>query len=260
MVQWNSGLSPSLVGKITNQVGDVRDIMPTVLDAAGVSYPTEWTDVAGDSYSVLAEQGQSLENFLKTGNTFTHKELGWEHEGNHAYRIDNWKIVSQNFTAADGSPTANQWELYDLATDPNELNDLAANPQQASRLATMIADYNRWAYQTNVTSTLPWSAADFNRDGKLDATDIQLFVSGWLQAAAVGNDATFARGDLNLDGITDLADFALVRKAFALAGQGSMLNGVAAALHVPEPSTLAQATLLAALFTFGRTLCCESQK
>lgn len=250
MVQWNGGLSPSLVGKITNQVGDVRDVMPTVLEAAGVSYPTEWTDVAGDSYSVLAEQGQSLEDFLKTGNTFTHKELGWEHEGNRAYRVGDWKIVSQNFAAADGTPTANQWELYNLAADPNELNDLAGDPQQTTHLALMTEAYDRWAYQTNVTTTLPWSAVDFNRDGQLNNADLQAFVSGWLQKAPVGNDATFARGDVNLDGVTDLADFALVRKGFALTGHASMLAGVSAALGVPEPSTLAQAMVMIVVFAF----------
>ena len=250
MIQWNAGLSPSLVGKITNQVGDVRDIMPTVLEAAGVSYPTAWTDVAGDSYGVLAEQGQSLENFLKTGNTFTHKDLGWEHEGNRAYRMGDWKIVSQNFAAADGTPTANQWELYDLAADPNELNDLASDPQQSGRLSLMTEAYDRWAYQTNVTTTFPWSAADLNRDGQLTATDIQLFIAGWLQMAPVGNDATFARGDINLDGRTDLNDFTLLRNAFALVGRGSMLAGVAAML--PEPSSFVQIGLLIVGCSFWR--------
>jgi arylsulfatase A-like enzyme len=241
MIQWGAGLSPSLVGKITKQVGDVRDVMPTVLEAAGVAYPTQWTDVAGDQYKVLAEQGQSLLGFLKTGSTFTHIEMGWEHEGNRAYRVGDWKIVSQNFTATDGTP-ANTWELYNLVSDPNELNDLAGDPAQASRLALMTQAYDRWAYQTNVTTTFPWSAADLNRDGQLSAADINTFIAGWLHTADVGNASTFARGDINLDGATDLSDFVLLRKAFTIVGHGSMLDGIGAQL--PEPSSLLQVALI----------------
>jgi hypothetical protein len=241
IVQWNAGLGSSLLGKVTHQVGDVRDIMPTVLEAAGVNYPTQWTDVAGDSYKVLAEQGQSLLGLLKTGDTFTHNELGWEHEGNRAYRIGDWKIVSQNFAATDGMP-ANAWELYNLASDPNELNDVAGDPAQANRLALMTEAYDRWAYQTNVTATFPWSAADLNRDGQLNSADLQTFIAGWLKADPVGNATTFARGDINLDGLTDLSDFALLRKAFSMVGHGSMLDGIAAQL--PEPSSLAQVALI----------------
>jgi hypothetical protein len=220
--------------------------MPTVLEAAGVSYPTQWTDVAGNSYKVLAEQGQSLLGFLKNGDTFTHNELGWEHEGNRAYRIGDWKIISQNFAATDGTP-ANTWELYNLASDPNELNDLAGDPAQANRLALMTQAYDRWAYQTNVTATFPWSAADLNRDGQLNPADLQAFIAGWLQSAPVGNAVTFARGDINLDGTTDLNDFALLRKAFTLVGHGSMLDGVATQL--PEPPSLAQVALIIVVCT-----------
>jgi arylsulfatase len=242
IVQWNDGLDPALAGQITGQVGDIRDVMPTILTAAGVAYPEQWTDLSGETYEVLAEQGDNLANFLKTGQTFA-REMGWEHEGNRAYRIGDWKIVSSNFASTDGK-SANKWELYNLADDPTEVNDLASNPQYAKQFDVMLAGYNRWAYQTDVIATMPWSAADFNRDGDLTQLDVQAFVSGWRATANVGNDGTFARGDLNLDGNTDLGDFALMRKAFQLKGASSLLNGVGASLQIPEPTSLVQSAAL----------------
>lgn len=247
IVQWNNGLDPALSGQITDQIGDIRDIMPTILAAAGVEYPEQWTDLSGQTYKVLAEQGQSLAEFLQTGQKFA-RELGWEHEGNRGYRIGDWKIVSSNFPSTDGKP-ANKWELYDLASDPTEMNDLSADPQLADEFNVLIAAYDRWAYQTKVTATMPWSAADFNRDGQLSQADVQAFVSGWLATANVGNAATFARGDLNLDGNTNLADFSMMRRAFQLGGQTRLLNGIASVLEVPEPVSIVHGVIV---LLFGR--------
>ncbi|MCA9260535.1 MAG: PEP-CTERM sorting domain-containing protein, partial [Planctomycetales bacterium] len=236
IVQWNSGLSSNLVGQLTDQVGDVRDLMPTLLDLAGVHYPEQWADLTGQEYAVLAEQGTSLAQFLSSGELLGDRALGWAHEGNRAYRVGNWKIVSSNFLGTDGT-AADQWEMYDLGVDPTESNDLAALPQYAEQFAQLLAGYERWAYQTNVTSILPWSAADFNADGQLDQLDVRAFIGGWLQSAAVGSGATFARGDVNLDGVTNLDDFMLVRRAFGLRGVSELLQGVGTSLAVPEPST-----------------------
>jgi arylsulfatase len=250
MVQWPAGLDPSLVGEIGTQVGDVRDLMPTLLDLAGAEYPAEWTDLSGTTYQTRPLLSSSLAHYLTTGEPLGDREMGWQHEGNRAYRIGDWKIVSSNFAGTDGKP-ANKWELYNLASDPTESNDLSGTPQEAARLSLMISAYDRWAWWTNVSPTMPWSAADFDGDGNLDSADIQAFVSGWLQTETFGSFETFARGDVNLDGTTDLTDFGFVRKAFALAGQSSLLAGVGATLHVPEPSTVAQAALLVVLFKFG---------
>jgi arylsulfatase len=53
------------------------------------------------------------------------KCLWWLHEGNRALRAGNWKIVA----AGKDSP----WELYDLATDRSESNNLAADKPEKVR-------------------------------------------------------------------------------------------------------------------------------
>jgi arylsulfatase A-like enzyme len=251
-VQWNNGLDPSLVGQLGTQVGDVRDLMPTLLTLAGAEYPEEWTDLSGAKYKTKPLLGESLAEYLTNGQPVGEREIGWEHEGNRALRSGDWKLVSKNFgSTTPGGPVANEWELYNLADDPTEMNNLADDPAEAARLAQMISAYDRWAYQNSVTSTLPWSAADFDRDGDLDQGDVQAFVAGWLQDATFGSSDTFARGDVNLDGVTNLADFVLVRRAFVLGGQASLLSNFSSQLSVPEPSALTQAMLLVLLSKFG---------
>jgi arylsulfatase len=67
----------------------------------------------------------------------------WEHEGNRAVRLGNWKLVSRY---PDG------WELYDIAADRVERNDLAASrPDLVRKLA---AEWDAWAARANVD---PWT-------------------------------------------------------------------------------------------------------
>jgi arylsulfatase len=63
----------------------------------------------------------------------------WEHEGNAAVRIGNWKLVRK---------FPDPWELYDMASDRTELNNLAA--REPARVQDMAAQYARWAERCNV--------------------------------------------------------------------------------------------------------------
>ena len=72
-----------------------------------------------------------------------HEFLAWEHEGNRALRQGDWKLVSRN---------PGGWELYNIAADRTETNDLAAS--EPRRVAAMSALYESWAQKCNV---LPWA-------------------------------------------------------------------------------------------------------
>ena len=63
----------------------------------------------------------------------------WEHEGNAAVRIGQWKLVRQY---------PEPWELYDLAQDRTELSDVAA--QHPDRVGDMLAQYEAWAQRCGV--------------------------------------------------------------------------------------------------------------
>ena len=64
----------------------------------------------------------------------------WEHEGNAAVRIGQWKLV-RKLSAAP-------WELYDMEADRTELHDLAA--QHPERVADMARQYEAWAARCGV--------------------------------------------------------------------------------------------------------------
>jgi len=65
--------------------------------------------------------------------------VGWEVFGNRAVKQGNWKLRWQFKPLGKG-----EWELFDLAADPAERNDLAAGrPEKVKELAALWDDYAR---------------------------------------------------------------------------------------------------------------------
>jgi hypothetical protein len=94
-------------------------------------------------------------------------------------------------------------------------------------------------------------AGDVNQDGSLTPADVTAFVAGWgsvnlVNGLRAGDVTTILDGDLNFDGITNLADAALLNVALDTLGLPAL---DASALPVPEPakSALAAALWLSAL-------------
>ena len=133
IAHWPKGIDSP--GELRQRPGHLIDIAATCMELSGATYPKEATPLEGSS--LLA----SFQN-----KTSPRGPLFWEHEGNRAVRIDNWKLVAKH----------NQpWELYNLAEDRVERTDLAkANPD---RVKTMITAYDAFAKRANVE---PW--ADVN--------------------------------------------------------------------------------------------------
>jgi hypothetical protein len=83
--------------------------------------------------------------------------------------------------------------------------------------------------------------ADINQDGIVSgngqgpaaADDVTAFVSGWLTAGIGSITQRYGRGDLNFDGITDLADWAILNRENPSLGAAAF----ARLAHVPEPTT-----------------------
>jgi len=119
IVHWPAGISGK--GELRRTPGHLIDIVPTFLDAAGVTRPDT---IAGETPPSFP--GKSLLPVFQQ-DTDLHREcLWWLHEGNRAVRKGDWKLV-----AARNQP----WELYDLSKDRGESNNLAArHPQQAEEL------------------------------------------------------------------------------------------------------------------------------
>jgi arylsulfatase len=128
IIHWPNGLKVK-PGSITQQTGHVMDIMPTCLELAGASYPTEYK-----GYQLTALDGRSLLPILTGGKRKGHDKIFFEHMGGRAVRMGNWKLV-----ALKGEP----WRLYNLTEDRTETNDLAA--EQPDRARTMSNEWEKWA-------------------------------------------------------------------------------------------------------------------
>ena len=135
IVHWPDGISKGRRGRWIESMGYLPDFMPTCLELAGAVYPTHFSGQA-----ILPHSGRSLLPLIKHGDKPIHTDpIFWEHEGNRAMREGDWKLV----WSEDGP-----WELYNLASDRTEMNDLSE--EFPKRKATMQRRWEGWARRTGV--------------------------------------------------------------------------------------------------------------
>jgi arylsulfatase len=130
IVHWGRGIQAR--NELRHQPGHVIDLWPTILELAGAS---------GDQSKTHPRPGISLVPSFASDEIQT-RTLWWSHEGNRGLREGNWKISAVGETG--------QWELYDLATDRTETNDLAdSDPRRRDVLRDTWLEINsqqtRWA-------------------------------------------------------------------------------------------------------------------
>jgi arylsulfatase A-like enzyme len=131
-----SGPGVKGAGEINNTaVLHVKDIVPTVLELAGVEHPTTY-----EGGNVAPVQGKSWVEMLegKTQSPRTPEDwLGWELFGNRAIRQGDWKIswLYRPLGTAD-------WQLFNLVEDPGEQSDLSDKfPEKRMELVALWDEY-----------------------------------------------------------------------------------------------------------------------
>lgn len=133
LVSWPAGIKNK--GSKTAHVGHVMDFMATFIEMAGAQYPKEFK---GNQITPL--EGKSFTSVLAGKNTVSHQALFNEHEGSKYVRMADWKLVV-------AGPNK-KWQLYNLANDKSELNDLAA--EYPDKVKTMSALWDEWATKHHV--------------------------------------------------------------------------------------------------------------
>lgn len=134
IARWPAVIDPN---RISRQVGHIMDIFPTCLAAAGVKISDLSLPV-----KVQELEGRNLLPHLDDTSRHDDRELYWEHKGNRAVRQGDWKLVAT---------VKKDWELYNLAEDPTEMNDLSQ--KYPAKGAELEKKYHAWAERSGV---LPW--------------------------------------------------------------------------------------------------------
>ncbi len=136
IAHWPNGIAKSENGGLRHAPGYLPDIMATIVEATGSTYPQSFEGRAVDPI-----EGQSLlPTFASDREAVANrKPMFWEHEGNAAVRIGKWKLVKRY---------PRDWELYDMESDRTELSDLA--PKEPARVKDMASQYDAWAQRCGV--------------------------------------------------------------------------------------------------------------
>jgi arylsulfatase len=137
VVHWPRGVPANRRNALERQPAHLIDVMPTVIEITGATYPRE---VKGQTIQPL--EGVSLRPAFVGGPLRRTGPIFWEHEGNRAVRSGNWKLVSAY---------PDDWELYDMAADRVERNNLASRHPDTVR--ALAAEWKAWAERARVD---PW--------------------------------------------------------------------------------------------------------
>lgn len=138
IVHWPNGV----VGKsrLVHEPSHLIDIMATCVDVAGARYPS-----TRGGLPIQPMEGRSLQPLFHGRDNPPERALFWEHEGNRAVRKGDWKLVAR---------FRRPWELYDIAADRTELNNLAE--QRPDMMRELAALHDEWSARCGI---LPWQPA-----------------------------------------------------------------------------------------------------
>jgi arylsulfatase A-like enzyme len=151
IVHWPKGIAPQVDsthnGKLVHEPCHLIDIMATAVDVSKADYPKE-----KDDQKVKPLEGRSLSPFFSNQKPVAFERyLYWEHEGNRAVRHGDWKLVAES-----NKP----WELYNIAKDRSEQNNLAS--EHPEKVAGMAAAWDAYAERANVLPLGAWNAKNKN--------------------------------------------------------------------------------------------------
>ena len=148
IVHWPKGIKAK--GELRNQWHHVIDVVPTILEASGIKQPQYVNGIAQKPLDGVS----MLYSFNDANAASTRTTQYFEMLGNQAIYHDGWVAAARigvPWTTAGKDPALlknPKWELYHVAEDFSEANDLAAsNPD---KLKELLVVFDREAKKYNV--------------------------------------------------------------------------------------------------------------
>jgi arylsulfatase A-like enzyme len=133
IVHWPRGFAAR--GELRHDACHMIDVVPTLLEVTGALRGDK-----GENPAIPALPGTTLVPAFSRDGAVAHEDLWWEHEGNRAIRVGDWKLVAAGKNSA--------WELYNLANDRTETRNLASDqPDKVRELA------ERWQQRSSAFAT-----------------------------------------------------------------------------------------------------------
>ena len=139
VVYWPARIKDA--GSVRDQFEDVTDVVPTILEAAGVPEPAEVNGVKQQRVDGMS----MLPTFTAASVPSRRTTQYFEMMGNRAIYNDGWMAAARSgmlpwlYSAAPESMMQQPWELYHLSEDYSEADDVAAQyPDKLKELQTLF--------------------------------------------------------------------------------------------------------------------------
>jgi arylsulfatase len=118
-------------GSFSRFPGHFIDIMATMLEITGSTYPLEYNGKA-----ITPLQGESLMPAFRGEEPARSQALFWEWSDGQAIREGDWKLVRWG--------KKNSWDLYNISEDPTETNNMASQyPERAEAMEQRFLAWKR---------------------------------------------------------------------------------------------------------------------
>lgn len=146
IVHWPDGLKQPH-GSIVADPAHLIDVLPTLADITGSKLPQQWPD-----RELRPLSGVSLKPILDGKQLGSRPPIHLLFSKDRGLRDGDWKLVSFQSQA---------WELYNIAADRTELNDLAASePDRLKRMIAMWDDMTKNVLHAAAKVSSPVTAAE----------------------------------------------------------------------------------------------------
>eukprot|EP00913_Durusdinium_trenchii_P035302 g33032.t1 len=145
IAHWPAGIAAK--GQLRNTPSHLIDIMATCIDLSGARYPKTYK-----GKSIQTPEGKSLTDVF-AGKPLDERPIFWEHEGNRAVRIGDWKLANRRLEQLKS----------DMALKPDVKQRIETYYTQASKTLSKASDFDN---ELRDLESLKRSAAQFKREAE----------------------------------------------------------------------------------------------